>query len=266
MLTQPPPIVLIIHPRARTRAVRLAAVRQLGCLAGAAASAGEVGMLRGGGLIPDVIVFDDATEDMSPTQFGEELLRRLGDAAPPVVYMLTSERGESSIPSPPLRPGFDAVLERPVRARDALCAVLSCAQRGVGADGVLRVGELGLDVMRRVVSLNGRSGVLTRLETLLLEYLMRRAGRPVSCRELLERVWGFEPDTGAPEVVRAHVRNLRGKLEGVGADRQDIVNLPGRGYMLEVDGTGPLSAAAAPVGGNGGGGDLGLARRSRRRR
>jgi hypothetical protein len=71
-------------------------------------------------------------------------------------------------------------------------------------------------------------------------------------------VWGFEPDTGAPEVVRAHVRNLRCKLQAIGAARDVIVTLPGRGYMVEVDGTGPWPVAAAPLGRNGRGGDLDL--------
>lgn len=248
MVMEPPPSVLFIHSDRDALEVRVAAARQLGFLAGAAPTAAqELEGITRHSVVADVIVFDDAADDMSPAQFAEELVRKLGDAAPPVVYILTPERGESSIPSPPLRPGFDVVLERPVRARDGLCAILSCVRRSANAGNVLHVGELGLDVVRRELSFNGRSVGLTRLECSLLEYLMRRAGRPVPMEELLERVWGFEPGTGAPEVVRAHMRNLRGKIQGVGADRNLIVTLPGRGYMVEVDGTGPWLSTVAPV-------------------
>jgi len=246
MMPEPPPSVLFIHPNPGARDIRVAAVRQLGFLAGAVARAGEVGALNNRGLNPDVIVFDDAADDMSPAQFAEELLRRLGDAAPPVVYVLTSQHGEPSIPSPPLRPGVDVVLQRPVRARDALRALMCCVQRSAGAGTVLHAGELDFDVVRRVLSFQGRSVELTRFESLLLEYLMRRAGRPVPIEELLERVWGFEPGTGSPEVVRAHVRNLRNKLQTIGASRELVVNLPGRGYMLDVPTDVPASLSTTP--------------------
>jgi len=246
MVMEPPPTVLFIHPSPGARDIRVAAARQLGFLAGAVACAGEVGALNNRGVNPDVIVFDDDADDMSPTQFAEELLRRLGDAAPPVVYLLTPQRGEPSIPSPPLRAGLDVVLQRPVRARDVARALLLCVQRSASADSVLHAGELDFDVVRRVLSSDGRSVALTRFESLLLEYLMRRAGRPVPIEELLEQLWGFEPDTGAPEVVRAHVRNLRCKLQTIGAERDLIVNFPGRGYMLDTPADVPAFLSSTP--------------------
>jgi DNA-binding response OmpR family regulator len=234
-MVEPPPSVLFVHPDPDARENRVAAARQLGFLAGAAANASqELEALSHRGVIPDVIVFDDVTNDMSPAQFAEELLRRLGDAAPPVVYILTPQRGETSIPSPPLRSGVDVVLQRPVRARDALSATLSCLRRSASAASVLHAGELDFDAARRVLSFQGRSVKLTKFESLLLEYLMRRAGRPVPIDELLERLWGFEPGTGACEVVRAHVRNLRNKFQAIGASRELIQTLPGRGYMLDA--------------------------------
>jgi len=225
----------------------VASLRQLGFLAWAAPTAGDLlEALDSTGAVPDIILFDDTVDDVSPTHFAEELLRRLSEAAPPIVYVLTPQRGEPSIPSPPLRPGLDVVLERPVRIRDVVRALLSCVQRSARAGTVLHAGDLDFDVVRRVLSFQGRSVQLTRFESLLLEYLMRRAGRPVPIDELLERVWGFEPGTGSPEVVRAHVRNLRNKLQTVGASREMIVNLPGRGYMLDAPTDVPAFLSTTP--------------------
>lgn len=125
-------------------------------------------------------------------------------------------------------------MERPVRIRDVVRALLCCVQRSAKAGTVLYASELDFDVVRRPLPFRGRSVQLTRFESLLLEYLMRRPGRAVPIEKLLERVWGFEPGTGAPEVVRAHVRNLRCKLQSIGADRDLIANLPGRGYVLDA--------------------------------
>jgi DNA-binding winged helix-turn-helix (wHTH) protein len=66
-----------------------------------------------------------------------------------------------------------------------------------------------------------------------MEYIMWRKDRVVTNDELLEHVWGFEPGTGTCEVLRAHVRNLRHKLQLLGAPRDLIWTLPGRGYRLK---------------------------------
>lgn len=247
MVLEPLPSVVFIHPDPDARENRVTAMRQLGFLAGARSSARqELEAFRRDGVIPDIIVLDDAADDMSPVQFAEELLRLLGDAAPPVVYILTPQPQEPSTPSPPLRPGVDVALQRPVRARDVICAILSCLRRSVGASSVLHAGELEFDIAERVVSFQGHSVELTRFESLLLEYLTRRPGWPVPCEELLERLWGFEPGTGTPEVVRAHVRNLRGKLQAIGASRDLIQTLPGRGYMLNAPTEIPAHLSATP--------------------
>ncbi len=232
MVLEPPPSILLLHADPERGEAHMQCLRQLGFLAVASATADRLLDLLSTGALPDVTLFEDGADHMSALQFGEELLRRLGDAAPPVVYLLTSQRGECSIPSPPFRPGLDVVLARPVRIRDVNRALMYCAQRSGSADSVLHAGELDFDVVRRVVSFQGRSVELTRFESLLLEYLMRRPGRAVPCEDLLEHLWGFEPGTGTPEVVRAHVRNLRGKLQAIGASRDLIKTLSGRGYML----------------------------------
>jgi hypothetical protein len=56
--------------------------------------------------------------------------------------------------------------------------------------------------------------------------------RVVTNDEILEHVWGFAPGTGTSEVIRAHVRNLRRKLQLLGAPRDVIWTVPGRGYRL----------------------------------
>jgi len=245
-MMEAPPSVLLLYADGERSEAHVACLRQLGFLAVATATADRLLDLLSTGALPDVILFDDGANDMSPAQFGEELLRRLGDAAPSVVYLLTPQHGEPSIPSPPFRPGVDVVLPGPARIRDVNRALMCCAQRSASANSVLHAGELDFDVVRRVLSFQGRSVQLTRFESLLLEYLMLRAGQVVPIEELLERLWGFEPDTGAPEVVRAHMRNLRCKLQVIGAERELIQTLHGRGYMLDAPTDVPAYLSTTP--------------------
>ncbi len=97
--------------------------------------------------------------------------------------------------------------------------------------------ELGLcqgpevDEDTRELMVQGRSCVLTPLESGLFRHLCGRAGRPVTRPELLREVWGTE-FTGGSNVVDAVVRTLRVKL-GPGADVVQTVR--GSGYRLRAD-------------------------------
>ena len=215
----------------------MAAARQMGLLATPVESAAQgLGWLNHSyDLIPDLILFDDAVGDMAPAQFAAALAEALGDVAPPVIYIVTSEESAEALVSSSLKPGQDAVLQRPVPARDVFRAMLSALRHAAEESSVLHAHGLELDVVRRMLAYRGRNIHLTRFECGFLEYLMRRKDRVVTNDELLEHVWGFEPGTGGLEVLRAHVRNLRRKLQLLGAPRDLIWTLPGRGHRLKED-------------------------------
>jgi DNA-binding response OmpR family regulator len=237
VLSEPPPIVWIIFGDPDGRQNRAAAARQLGVISVPLESAGLAldSLTCGKGLIPDLILFDDADEEMPPAQFAAALTQALNGLAPPVVYIVSSREAADGLTSAPLRPGQDVVLRRPVLARDVIRAAFEVFGRSAEDRPVLQACGLELDLLKRTLASQGRNVHLTRFECRFMEYLMRRKDRVVTSDELLEHVWGFEPGTGSCEVLRAHVRNLRRKLEFLGASRDTIWTLPGRGYQLRPD-------------------------------
>ena len=253
MVAEPPPIVWILHSDRVLREARVATARQMGLIAAPVESAaqGLDWLNHNGGLIPDLILFDDAVGDMTPAQFAAAFTEALGDLAPPVIYIVSSAESAEALTSSSLKPGQDAVFQRPVPAHDVFKAVFSALRRAAEEGSVLHAHGLELDVVRRMLGYRGRNIHLTRFECGFMEYLMRRKDRVVTDDELLEHVWGFEPGTGTLEVLRAHVRNLRRKLQLLGAPRDLIWTLPGRGYRLKEDlesqppGTGHPSAPGA---------------------
>ena len=240
MVAEPPPTVWILHSDPVLREVGVAAVRQMGFVATPVESAaqGLRWLNQDHGFIPDLILFDDAVGDMAPARFAAALAETLGDMAPPVIYIVSSKESAAALTSSSLKLGLDVVLQRPVPARDVLRAAFSVLRRSAEESSVLHAHGLELDVVRRMLGYRGRNIHLTRFECGFMEYIMRRKDRVVTNDELLEHVWGFEPGTGASEVVRAHVRNLRRKLQLLGAPRDLIWTLPGRGYRLN----GPLDS------------------------
>lgn len=130
----------------------------------------------------------------------------------------------------------DAVLAKPLEedeVRREVSRLLSARPRRGREGQVLRLGPLRLRPDLRELSVAGKANVrLTPTEFRLVRYLMEQPNEVISPDELLEKVWGYSPHTAGPEIVRAHVRNLRAKIRLAGADPGIIRTLPGHGYGL----------------------------------
>ena len=95
------------------------------------------------------------------------------------------------------------------------------------------VGDLKLDSNTHQVTAGDTAPTqLTATEHRLLRYLMEHSNQALSPQHLLEAVWDYPPDTGDPDLVRAHVRNLRAKLEQHDAAMNFIRTIHGVGYMI----------------------------------
>jgi DNA-binding response OmpR family regulator len=79
----------------------------------------------------------------------------------------------------------------------------------------LTAGDIKLDPERHQVTVNGRSELLSAREYALLGYLIRHAGQVVTRQQILDSVWGAEPDVYS-NVVDLYVHYLRKKLDALG--------------------------------------------------
>jgi two-component system OmpR family response regulator len=145
-----------------------------------------------------------------------------------------------------LRAGCDDYLAKPYSFSELLArleALLRRTDRARG-DAVLRVGDLELDTVSRIVSRRGQAIDLQRREFLLLEQLLRHAGEVVTRSMLLEAAWtyDFEPHGN---IVDMHIHRLRHKVDE-GFPHRLIRTVPGAGYMVrEPDDAPPQPEPAA---------------------
>ena len=76
---------------------------------------------------------------------------------------------------------------------------------------ILKLRDISLDPVEKVVWKSDRRIQLTRKEFGILEYLMRHPNEVISQEELLEHVWGTMTNIFS-NTVRVHIQSLREKL------------------------------------------------------
>jgi two-component system, OmpR family, KDP operon response regulator KdpE len=176
---------------------------------------------------PDAAIVDL----MLPDGSGVELCRRLREWSQMPILVLSAV-GEEDAKVEALEAGADDYVTKPFGTRE-LVARLGAALRRAGetpGEPAIEVDGLRIDLNDRVVQRAGEEVHLTPIEFDLLRTLVRHRGRLMTHRALLIEVWGpqYADDT---QVLRAHIANLRRKIEPTG-ERRYIRTEPGIGYRF----------------------------------
>lgn len=155
-------------------------------------------------------------------------LRASGDRVP--ILMLTARDSVPDIVRG-LDVGADDYLTKPF-SFEVLAARLRVMARHKAGESrpVLRVADLTLNTETHEVHRGRKPLFLTRTEFLILELLMRRAGRVVSRDNLRDAGWGVVRDVES-NTLEVFISQLRSKTEAGGA-RRLIHTVRGFGYVL----------------------------------
>jgi two-component system, OmpR family, response regulator RpaA len=100
----------------------------------------------------------------------------------------------------------------------------------------LIVGEFTLDTRSYELTTHTRGKIrLTPVQFDLLQHMMRHPGEIFSPTRLLDEVWDYPSDTGSPDLVRVHIKNLRERVEDDPHSPAFIRTVPGYGYTISED-------------------------------
>ena len=95
------------------------------------------------------------------------------------------------------------------------------------------VGDYALDVRTFELHTPDRGSLrLTPVQFELLYYLMSHPDQIFSPGRLLDEVWDYPSDTGSPDLVRVHIKNLRERIETDPRNPRFIRTVPGYGYTI----------------------------------
>jgi len=175
---------------------------------------------------------------MLPGTDGFELCRHIRQtpalSATPIIF-LTAKTSEADRVKG-LELGGDDYITKPFSPRELVARIRSVL-RGLGhssgAEEVLRLGALEIDVSSMTVQVEGRNVLTTVREFRLLEYLATHRGRVLTRDQLLDAVWKETPFV-TPRSIDVYIRRLREKIESDPRHPQYLKTLRGIGYRFEV--------------------------------
>ncbi|MFN8595725.1 MAG: response regulator [Anaerolineae bacterium] len=180
---------------------------------------------------PDVIILDLGLPDLD----GIEVTRRLREwTAVPIIVLSVREHETDKIAA--LDAGADDYLTKPFGVGELLARIRTAVRHAArSADGpVVTIGELCVDLARRLVTVAGEEVQLTPTEYDLLRLLVADAGKVLTHHQLLRQVWGLGYEEEL-HMLRVNISNLRRKIEHDPARPRYIVTEPGVGYRLRVN-------------------------------
>lgn len=177
----------------------------------------------------DLILLDVGLPYMDGVSLCRNL--RLAHRQTPILFL--SALGTTLDKVSGLDAGADDYLIKPFEFAELLARVRSLLRRSnqrPEAKGVVTVGEISLDLNRKVAVRDGQEISLTAKEYSLLAYFMAHPRRVISRQELAEKVWDLDFDTGT-NVVEVYVNFVRKKINPEGKTRY-IQTRIGLGYIF----------------------------------
>ena len=133
--------------------------------------------------------------------------------------------------------GADDVLSKPFSLAELCARMRRLLHRArVPSESTLHFADIELDRVERTVRQSGSPIDLTTREFVLLEYLMRNAGREVSRDMIMHHVWGVALNSRT-NVIDVYVNYLRKKLDRPGSPSL-IETIRGLGYSIRTAGLG----------------------------
>ena len=182
---------------------------------------------------PDIVLLDVAMPGMD----GWQTCKRIRDVCDIPIIMLTGKHSAEGDIVRGLEYGADDYLIKPVGNKELVARARAVLRRAESpsykaskttySDNLLTV-----DVVQRKVIVGGERLRLTPTEFRLFALLVENAGRVLTHKQLLERVWGWEYIDDIDH-VRIYIWHLRQKVEPDPAHPRYIMTEPGVGYYFQ---------------------------------
>ncbi|MFN8454454.1 MAG: response regulator transcription factor [Anaerolineae bacterium] len=187
---------------------------------------------------PNIIVLDVVMPGMDGFATCRELRGDPAIADVPILFLTALGRPEDRIEG--FRAGADDYLTKPFNLEELQLRISAILRRvkQVTARPLapqLQIKDLTLDRNSYQVTTHQKQVKLTPVEFDLLYHLMTHPNEVFTSNRLLQEVWDYPSESGSPDLVRMHIRNIRNKIEADPSNPEFIITIPRRGYTIAAE-------------------------------
>jgi DNA-binding response OmpR family regulator len=182
---------------------------------------------------PQAVLLDLMLPDTNGFKVCEELRR--WDAFIPIIIL--TARGQEIDKIRGLDAGADDYVTKPFSVGELIARMRAIFRRASAARSsettpeVFALGQAKVNMTTHTIERGNKSDSLSFYEVELLRLLYERVGQPVSREEILQKVWGVEPNA-SNRTVDNFIVKLRKKIEKSPDKPQHILTVYGHGYKL----------------------------------
>lgn len=179
---------------------------------------------------PDLVVLDLGLPDME----GLDLLREMRERNDTIPIVVLTSRDDEAAKVQALDAGADDYVTKPFGMNEFLARIRAALRHQLQVQGerpVFRIGDLSVDLVRRLVKIADKEIKLSPKEYDLLRVLVQHAGKVLTHKFLLDELWDDSADT---QYLRVYVRHLRQKIEPDPERPIYVLTETGVGYRLRT--------------------------------
>jgi two-component system KDP operon response regulator KdpE len=181
---------------------------------------------------PEIVILDLGLPDLD----GLDVIRRIRQSGSKLPIVVLSSRGDERGKVEALELGADDYVTKPFGIAELVARIRTALRHRFQAQGgepLFRSAPLEMDLVRRIVTVNGAEVKLSPKEYDILRLLVLHAGKVLTHRFIMQQVWGVACDV---QYLRIYVRQLRQKIEADPERPALIMTETGVGYRLRVQG------------------------------
>jgi len=185
---------------------------------------------------PDLIVLDVIMPGMDGLETCRELRIDPILADIPILFLTALGRPEDRVAG--FRAGADDYLTKPFNLEELQLRIKAILRRvsppmpDPAPTSQIAVNNVVLDRHSYRVTNGNKHTTLTPVEFDLLYHLMTHPNEVFTSDRLLQEVWDYPSESGSPDLVRMHIKNLRTKIEKNPGKPEFILTIPRRGYTI----------------------------------
>jgi len=179
---------------------------------------------------PGLVILDLGLPDID----GLDALQTMRSRNESVPIVVLSSRGDEISKVKALDLGADDYVTKPFGMDELLARMRAAVRHQLQTQGerpIFKVGDLSVDLVRRIVRVKDAEVRLSPKEYELLRILVQHAGKVLTHRFLLGELWDTFTDA---QYLRVYVRQLRQKIEADPERPQYVLTETGIGYRLRA--------------------------------